>query len=72
MCDLMAGLAVGHSRQQFLNELTTNVNFVCREFLVDEAIQVRLPKWSNPKSKWFQKWSKDSGVLPWKRGALLT
>ena len=72
LSDLLAGLAVRHSRQQFLNELTTNVDFVCREFLVDEAIQVRLPKWSNPKSKWFQKWSKDSGVLPWKRGALLT
>jgi len=71
LSDLLAGLAVRHKRNEFLSELTSDDKFVCKEFLEDEAVKARLPKWTSSKSKWFQKWAKNSAVLPWKRGTLL-
>lgn len=71
LSDLLAGLAVRHKRNEFLSELTSDDKFVCKEFLEDEAVKARLPKWTSSKSKWFQKWAKNSAVIPWKRGTLL-
>jgi|LakMenE01Jun11ns_1017448.scaffolds.fasta_scaffold9937591_2 hypothetical protein len=71
LSDLLAGLAVRYKRNDFLSQLTSDDKFVCTDFLADEAVKARLQKWTNTKSKWFQKWAKDSTVLPWKRGTLL-
>jgi hypothetical protein len=71
LSDLLAGLAVRYKRKEFLSQLASDGKFICTEFLADEAVKARLPKWTSPKSKWFQKWGQDSAVLPWKRGTLL-